>query len=213
MRITLATSKAIKYACLKFHYAKCVPVAPLGYNVYNDKDEWCGVILYSWGANMHIGSPYGLAQGQVLELVRCALNGKQEATSMAVAMTLKQVKKDCPMCRLIVSYADSNQGHLGTIYQATNWIYEGKLGGDASDSSIVIKGKKMHKKSVFSLYKTDSLEWLRKHVDPNAHMEIGLGKQKYLFPLDKKMRKQILPLSKPYPKNDEDWQKIDRSQF
>ena len=30
--------------------------------------------------------------------------------------------------------------------------------------------------------------------------------------LDKQMKKQIAPLSKPYPKND-DWIKIDRTQF
>ena len=33
------------------------------------------------------------------------------------------------------------------------------------------------------------------------------GKYRYLMPLDKKMRKQILPLSKPYPKK-EDAEKI-----
>lgn len=34
---------------------------------------------------------------------------------------LKQYKDDL----ILVSYADSAQGHHGYIYQATNWIYTG----------------------------------------------------------------------------------------
>ena len=46
MRITRANNKAIEYACNHFHYAKAVPVNTLGYNIYNQNDDWCGVILY-----------------------------------------------------------------------------------------------------------------------------------------------------------------------
>lgn len=149
MRLTYATPKAIDYACKHFHYAKAVPVNPIGYNVYNDADEWCGVILYAVGATPHIASPYGLKQGQVLELVRVALNGKQSCTSQAVAMSLKQLHKDCPLCRLVVSFADCDQNHLGTIYQATNWIYEGNM-NEGARGAFIVHGKKMHPKSVWS---------------------------------------------------------------
>lgn len=57
-----------------------------------------------------------------------------------------------------------------------------------------------------------TIEMVRKYFDPNAEEYITQGKRKYLMPMDKKMRKQILPLSNPYPKN-EDWVKIDRSIF
>ena len=33
------------------------------------------------------------------------------------------------------------------------------------------------------------------------------------MPFDKKMRKQVLPLAQPYPKESADWVKIDRNQF
>lgn len=206
MTITKANKEAIKYACLHFHYARAVPANPLGYNIYNDSGEWCGVILYARGATPNIGSPYGLAVGGVLELVRVALNGKQEATSQAVALTLKQLHKDVPQCRLIVSYADCDQNHLGTIYQATNWIYEGLSKGD---TYFIIKGKKTHRKSVSSRIVTIMV---RRFFDPNAVSFRSAGKRKYLMPMDKAMRKQIAPLAKPYPKN-EDWVKIDRNTF
>lgn len=63
MRLTIANRKAIEYACMHFHYAKAVPVNTLGYNVYNDADEWCGVILYGTGANNNIAASFGLPQG------------------------------------------------------------------------------------------------------------------------------------------------------
>lgn len=113
MRIAKANKDSIKFACMKFHYAKAVPVNTCGYNVYNDKNEWCGVVLFGTGANNNIGTAYGLLQGQCVELVRVALNGKQEHTSQAVAMCLKQLKVDCPLVRLVVSYADCDQSALG----------------------------------------------------------------------------------------------------
>ena len=220
MRLTRANDKAIKYACLKFHYAKCVPVTPLGYNVYNSKDEWCGVILYSLGANYHMAQEYGLAQGECVELTRVALNGKQEATSQAVAMSLKQLKKDCPLVRLVVSYADVDQDHYGTIYQATNWIYVGHK--DAGDTKFIIHGKVTHRKTIHSRIIVENgkkmncpqtIEYARKYFDPKAEVFITQGKRKYLMPLDKKIRKQVLPLAQPYPKESADWVKIDRNQF
>lgn len=218
MRITRANNKAIEYACKHFHYAKAVPVNTLGYNVYNQNDDWCGVVLYGMGANNHIGTEYGLNQGQVYELVRVALNGKQECTSQAVAMTLKQIHKDCPLCRLIVSYADCDQNHLGTIYQATNWVYVG-LKNENTRGGFIVNGKKTHPKSIYSIkigngkHCPQTLEAIQKYIDPNATEYITKGKRKYLYALDKTMKKQIAKLALPYPKIDEDWQKIDRKMF
>lgn len=144
MRLTKASQKAVRYACLHFHYAKAVPVNTLGYNVYNDNDEWCGVVLFGSGSNNNIGNEYKLKQGQVFELVRVALNGKQSCTSQCVALALKALHKDCPLCRLVVSYADCDQNHLGTIYQATNWFYVGTMMQNEHDSSWIIHGKRYH---------------------------------------------------------------------
>lgn len=220
MRITRANNKAIEYACKRFHYAKSVPVNPLGYNVYNGNEEWCGVILYGYGSNNHIGSLYNLGQGEVLELTRVALNGKQECTSQAVAMTLKQLRKDCPMVRLIVSYADIDQAHLGTIYQATNWIYVGAKLLNQHDSSWIINGKRYHGRVVSNLVREKGglngltrEQFIHKFYDPKAQPFYTKGKRKYLMPMDKKMRKQIQHLAKPYPKTDAEWHKIDRNIF
>lgn len=221
MRLTPATRKAIRYACLNYHYSKAVPaIVTEGYNVYNNADEWCGVILFGAGATPNLGKSFNLVNGQILELTRVALNGKQEHTSQAVSMALKQLHTDRPMCRLVVSYADCDQSHLGTIYQATNWVYVGEK-NDGTMSSFIINGIKTHKRSVHShmvvidgkkVHCPQTLEGVQKYLDPEASIFRTKGKRKYLMPMDKAMRKQIKSLAQPYPKND-DWVKIDRARF
>ena len=201
MRLTIASPKAIQYACLKFHYARCVPIVAIGFNVYNDVDEWCGVIVYGFGANCHIAMPYDKWQGQVIELVRVALNGKQGhgKTSQAVSMSLKELAHYMPGVDIVVSYADLDQSHLGILYQATNWIYTGLTNANTR-GAFIVHGKKLHPKSCYQKGWKQSILWLKENVDANAKEFITKGKHKYVYPIDKRMRKRLLVLSEPYPK-------------
>lgn len=192
MRITKANRKAVEYACKHFHYAKSVPTVQYAYNVYNGDDEWCGVIVYSSGACPNISRPFGLAQGEVLELVRVALNGKQEQTSKAVALSLKKLHQDNPLVRIVVSYADHNQKHLGTIYQATNWIYLGMI--KRGDEQYFYNGKWTHYRTIGSSEDKDTLvKTLPKRKNGN--------KFKYIFCFNRKERKHWLEKALPYPKD------------
>lgn len=191
-----ATPEAVRYACLKYHYAKSVPAFQWAFNVYED-NEWCGCIIYSTGANNHIACPFGLVQGEVIELVRVALNGKQHHTSECVAASLKELHRVAPQIKIVVSYSDLDQGHMGVIYQATNWIY---IGMGAPIHSFIIHGKKTHFKSIHSKYGFVNLKWIRENVDPMAQDFTPKGKHKYIFVFDKKQRKEWQKKAKPYPK-------------
>lgn len=191
MRISVATPKAIRYACINFHYAKSVPAVQYGFNVFNDADEWCGVILYGGGANNNMPKTFGMCAGEVLELVRVALNGKQEQTSKAVAMSLKHLHQMNPLCKIVVSYADHRQKHLGIIYQATNWLYLGI--SETSDTQYFFKGKWAHERTINAQKNRDELkQTLQKRENSN--------KFKYVFVFDKKLRKKYQAQSLPYPK-------------
>lgn len=198
MRLEIASHKAIKYACLNFHYAKSVPVNTFGYSVFNHKNEWCGVIVYGTGATPNIGSQYNLRQGQIVELVRMALNGKQSSTSKAMAISLKLLRKKLPLCKMVVSYADIDQNHTGIVYQATNWIYVGDCNQNTR-TGFIINGKKVHNKSLHGMGKEQSIKGARS-IDPNATAFVSKGKRKYLYPIDNNMALLCKSLSKPYPK-------------
>lgn len=195
MRLEKASHKAIKYACLNFHYAKSIPNVGLGFSVFNDKNEWCGVICYGIGATNNIAKPYDLNQGQVIELLRMALNGKQESTTKAMAISLKLIKKYAPNVKLIVSYADSEQGHIGIIYQATNWYYTGY----SVDTNLIINGKREHRRTVGSRYGTCSAIKLQE-AGHNVESIKTMPKWKYIYPIDKGLINLCKSLSKPYPK-------------
>lgn len=199
MRLEIASTKAIKYACMNFHYAKSIPVNTFGYSVFNDKGEWCGVILYGLGATPNIGNQYNLKQGQIVELVRMALNGKQKSTSQAMSISLKLLIKKLPLCKMVVSYADIDQNHTGTIYQATNWFYVGDCNQNTR-TGFIINGKKVHNKSLHSLGKSQSLVGAQS-IDKNAVEFISKGKRKYIYPIDKSLIPLCKSLAKPYPKN------------
>lgn len=205
MRLEKASTKAIKYACLNFHYAKSVPVNTFGFSVFNDKKEWCGVVLYGTGANNNLAKQYNLIQGNVIELVRVALNGKQESTSKALAISLILVKKKLPLCKLIISYADKDQSHNGIIYQATNWYYTGESMVNKKDASYIIDGKRIHGKTISDKCKryglVKNVENAKKVYKAKEVVEyVTKGKIKYIYPLDKSMIEVCKKLSKPYPK-------------
>jgi len=207
MKLELASYKAIKYVCLNFHYAKSVPVNTIGFSVFNSKNEWSGVVLYGTGANNNIANTYQLKQGQVIELVRMALNGKQESTSKALSISLKLVKKLVPMAKLIVSYADKDQEHTGVIYQATNWFYVGTSMENKTDSSWVINGKRYHGRIISDWVKQKGglnglsrKDFLIKYHDKNAVEFITKGKLKYIYPLHNSMLPLCNKLKKDYPK-------------
>jgi hypothetical protein len=200
MKLEKASYKAIKYACLNFHYAKAIPINTFGYSVFNDKNEWCGVALFGTGASPQIGKQYNLSQGQVIEFVRMALNGKQYKTSKVLGKSIKLIKKDLPLVKLIVSYADQEQGHNGIIYQATNWYYLGEV-----KSPPIIEGK--HNKSMGG-----SIGAARKILGREPNVYLPKPKHKYLYPLDKSLIPLCKSLSKPYPKQAVEVHKLNSSQ-
>lgn len=108
MRLEKASFKAVAFACINFHYAKRLPAQPMtAFSVFNNKDEWAGVVVFNIGIG-NINKPFNLPNGSVCEISRVAMNGKQELTSKAIAIAIRLFKKINPLCKLLVSYADSD---------------------------------------------------------------------------------------------------------
>jgi hypothetical protein len=187
LRIDWATHEAAKYACENWHYSKCLPVGKLVKVGAWEDGKFIGVVLFGRGANNNMLSPFGLSQDEGCELVRIALTKHKSPVSRIAAQAMRFLKTQSNGLRLIVSYADPEQGHHGGIYQAGNWVYVG-ISGKAI--KVFYNGKWSHKKTVDDAGINQS-NLLKKTVP---------GKHRYLMPLDEDMRQRIMPLSKPYPK-------------
>lgn len=190
MRLEIASHKAIKYACLNFHYAKTIPLTQIAYNVYNKKKEWCGCITFGGGASYKLGQSFGLVSGQFLELTRMALNGKQESTSKAMAIAIRLIKKNKPLVKLLFSYADKGQNHKGIIYQATNWYLIDET--ETSGWEIFYKGKWRHNRIIDKVPKSLRNKILKRKKS---------GKYKYIYPLTNKLKQTCKDIKIQYPKN------------
>jgi len=187
LKLDWATHSAAKYACEKWHYSKCLPVGKTLKVGAWESGEFIGVVIFGRGANCNMLKGYELNQNDGCELVRIALHKHESAVTRIVSIAIRFLVKNSDGLRLIVSYADPDQGHNGGIYQGGNWIYRG-----VSSTAIKVwyKGKWSHKKT----------------VDDAGINQSGLkkkkvqGKHTYLMPLDSDMRSKIQHLAKPYPK-------------
>jgi hypothetical protein len=188
MRLEKASRKAVDYSCKNYHYSKnAAPRAhDLAFSVF-ENDTFCGCICYGRGATNDIGKPYGLNSGQCIELIRVALNGKQSSTSKALSISIRFIKKYAPLTKMIVSFADPDQCHVGTIYQATNWFFVGKT---IPSKEYILNGQKIHGRTYRS-----------KGKPKNVIETMGSSKYRYIYPLDKSLIPLCKSLSKPYPKN------------
>jgi hypothetical protein len=199
LRLDWCSYQAAKYACEHWHYSGCVPAGKLvKIGVWENK-QFIGAVLFSWGANRNIGSPYGLQMNQCCELVRIALANHHTPVTRILKIAISMFKKQSPGIALIVSYADQNQDHHGGIYQGGNWFYVGQTGKDTNnycpDWSVKFPdGRLMHRKTYASKYGTT------KPREIGLEYFIHKPKHKYLYLLTPEMRAKIEPLAKPYPK-------------
>ena len=196
LRIDWATHAAAKYACEHWHYSGCVPKSKLSKVGVWENDKFIGVVIYGCGATPNLGKPYGLEQNQCIELVRIALTKHETPVSRIVKIANGWMHRANPGLRLIVSFADTSQGHHGGIYQAGNWVYTGQ---GSSAKFYMIHGRLTHPRTLGLAGLVQNIEGARKR-DPNATVVNVPGKHRYLMPLDAEMRERILPLAKPYPK-------------
>lgn len=193
LKVDWATNEAAAHACTKWHYTRSLPVGKTVKVGAWEAGRFIGVVLFAWGMNKDLGSPYGLALTECCELVRVALTDHKVQTSRVLSLALKFLKQSSPKIRLVVSFADPVQGHHGGIYQATNWIYSGQ---SAANYEYRLNGARLNKRGF-----TGPNFGKARMVIPAGAVRVALpGKHRYLYPLDEDIRSKVVLLSRPYPK-------------
>jgi len=119
-RISYADTKPF---ILDIHYAKRMPSISYAYGLF-DVEDLIGIISYGSPASPALCK--GIAgeenRSLVIELNRLVLkHNKKNQASMLIGASFKLLPKP----RIIVSYADTAQNHLGVVYQATNFMFRG----------------------------------------------------------------------------------------
>jgi len=195
LKVDWCSYEAAKYAVERWHYSKTMPASATARLGVWEAGQFIGCVLFSKGHNRHASNPYGLLPTECCELTRIALTQHEVPVSKVLSIAIKMLKEHFDRLRLIISYADAKQGHLGIIYQASNWIYI----GTTQSNCMKINDKIYHKRAVSIKYGTLAIDWLKTHIDEHAEWVVSKPKHKYLYPLDKAMRRQVEKLRKTYP--------------
>lgn len=199
LKIDFCSQRAARFACEHWHYSQVIPTGKLVRVGVWECGLFVGAVVFGRGASAQLYKRYNLLQTQGAELVRVAMRKHSVPVTKCVAVALCLLKRVNPNIKLVLSFADSSQGHLGTIYQAGNWLYL----GESKSVSVLLHGKRYHYRSVLAKYGDWSEKFLRARVDPQACHLADAVKYRYAMPMTKAMRKQLQPLVVPYPKASE----------
>jgi hypothetical protein len=142
--------------------------------------------------------------------------------SYAIGQSFKWFRENDKAIKVLISYADNGQDHLGGIYQATNWVYQGLNTDIALMPNYGISLQKdpydwIHSRTVYSMWGSGNLEHLKREIGKQGYKEFWRReeppKHRYIqiVVADKKEKRELLKGLKhavrEYPKNSREFNK------
>jgi len=176
---------------LKKHYAKRRTSISHAFGLFNAAGIMEGVCTFGVPASQFLCS--GVCGDEyrylVLEFNRLCLSEPHDRN--IASFLIGRAMSLLPRPRILVSYADTGMGHIGYVYQSTNWIYTGLTRAMRRDRVPESKAAK-HSRHVF---------------DPDAPLVERPRKHRYIMFLgSKKERKAMSEALRwpilPYPKGE-----------
>ena len=189
--IKLVTRKDYLPFMLDIHYAKRIPSVSYAYGLYiNNNLE--GIVSYGTppSSTLRRGIAGDRFIPDVLELNRLVLqrNNKNDS-SWLIANSLKALPKN----RIVVSYADTSQDHVGYVYQATNFIYTGL---SAKRTDWKVRGKEhLHSQSIVDEFRgqPNRSKLMREKYGDNFYSINRPRKHRYIYVTGSKTyKKEVL---------------------
>jgi len=196
--------KEVEPWVLKRHYARRIPPISYAFGAF-DGSSLIGIVTYGvpLSSTLRTGICGKEWEPQVLELNRLCCKNDKNIASRLVAGSMNLLPKP----KIIVSYADSSQGHIGYVYQACNFIYTG-ITKRIFDWKI--KGSEdLHHCSIGDEFrgKDNRLQRMKDKYGDSLYKEERSQKHRYIFFVgSKKEKKQMSSCLKykteQYPKGD-----------
>ena len=206
---------------VKYHYSKLWTKCSVAFGLFHDtgeehsffdekKEKMIGVIVYGDPIGRHSGASISelLDRTDVYELTRLFIfdGYGSNIESWFIGQTIKWLQKNTKL-KALMSYAAPQEGHVGIVYQATNWIYQGNKirPNDAWVFKFDENGKWQHGRTIFPYYGTNDPEKIRLQVKKPFWLKKELRKHRYVYLLGNRgQRKKIFNTLKypslPYPK-------------
>lgn len=194
--------RTLKALISKNHYSGTCSSITVGYGVYY-RGALKGGIVFSAGVGRFANAYCRICKPtEIIELTRLWLHDDlpKNSESRVVGLALRVLRRGRGRFRAVLSYADEYAGHVGTIYQATNFRYMGTSSGSAT--KIKIGGLIVNSRSLNSRYGTHSIPRLKKILgrDDIEYVKERQQKHVYVYPLTPDVAEWLDKHKKPYPK-------------
>jgi hypothetical protein len=189
---------------LKKHYAKRMCPISYAFGVYRDT-QLIGVVTYGMPASsaLRIGLCGEKWMDNVIELNRLCCDNEKNVASILVGRSLKMLPKPS----VVVSYADTEQGHVGYVYQATNFLYTGL---SAKRTDWRLKGlEHLHGQTITDMSRgqENRAQWMRDKFGDDFYLQDRSRKHRYVYFVGSQGQKKAMLSDlnyglEPYPKGD-----------
>ena len=195
--ITEATRMDCAPYILDIHYAKRWPSISYAYGLKRN-GELVGVVTYGTppSAPLRKGIAGKENADKILELNRLCLrdNLPNEASRLIAGSIQKLPKK-----KIIVSFADTDQGHKGIVYQACNFTYHGL---SAKRTDWKVKGKEhLHGQTIADEFRgvKNRAQAMRDKYGNNFYLKPRPRKHRYIYIHGSKLWKKRTKKNIKYP--------------
>lgn len=187
-RISNSTAQGI---VIEHHYLHRRAPCSVAFGLFKG-DELKGVVIYGTPSSAPLRS--GIAGKEyakdVAELTRLWLadDVPKNGESFLIGATVKKAGK-----KIVVSYADTSQNHLGVVYQASNFLYTGL---SAKRTNWTVKGVNAHCQTLADKYDANSI---REKFGDSFTLEPRPRKHRYVWLNGSKAEKKRIRAALRYP--------------
>ena len=140
----------------------------------------------------------GATPDDCLTLTRLWLSDElpRNSESRTLGVAVRALRRHTSV-KFVVSYADPSQGHIGTIYQASNWLYTGQ--SQATPLYDIGDGIARHSRSLSHAYGSHSIKHFARY-GVEVKKVPQAAKHRYVYFLDPSFRHRLNVPVLPYPK-------------
>ncbi len=201
LRVVPIPFRVAKPLLVREHYLHSMPGGTrLAFGVLHD-GRLMGALTLGAGPKLAYRLVDGAGPADCATLSRFWLSDAlpSNAESRVLGVVLRALRRNTAI-RFVVSYADPSRGHIGTIYQATGWLYTGL--SSAMSLYDIGDGKLHHSRSLGHAFGSHSVRHFEAHRVP-VRLVRQAAKHRYVYPLDPTCRDHLTAPILPYPKKAE----------
>ena len=208
-RVRPVSRRLAEQIILKYEWLGAMAQTGYHYGIFFG-EQCAGVCCYAAGAatggvNSH--KPFRIRSDELAILARgaCVHWAPPGTNSKLVAWSCRLFAEDV-RCKIVVAYADTDAGEIGTIYQACNWVYIGK--GASTNQWIAPTGRIYDQKLPYDLKRSQGgtrAQFVTRLREAGWTEQASNPKHRYVYVLDKADKalvERVERMRQPYPKRE-----------